>query len=67
MFDQARALDSAMQSSVSYAILQPSFNAAVPSFQSAAQAQLDPNLVATAQSEGTTCSFCGNACQPPTF
>ena len=67
MFDQARALDSAMRSSESYATPQPSFSAAVPSCQSTTQApvQSDPNfVVATVQFKGPACFFCGNAKHP---
>ncbi len=68
MFDQARALDSAMRSSESYSIPQP-FNAAAvavsPETTSPESSQSDPNLLAsTLTTSSPKCFFCGNAKHP---
>ena len=62
MFDQACALESAMQNSESYTVPSPSVNAAVSSIPALAaeQEQLDPNTLAAIESEASTCLFCGN-------
>ncbi|KAK3726270.1 hypothetical protein QZH41_003048 [Actinostola sp. cb2023] len=63
MFDQARALESAMRTSESYMAPQPSFNAAVPPTPPD-PVQLDHNTLAAAQHEEQTCFFCGNTKHP---
>ena len=72
MFDQARSLDSAIRSSESYLVSQPSFSAAVspagtlPVLQhvSSFPDQPDSNLLAAVPPEGPTCFFCGNSKHP---
>ena len=64
MFDQARALESAMRSSESYTVPQPSFNAAIPPPVPVPPEQPDPSPLAAAQFEVFTCFFCGNSKHP---
>lgn len=59
MFDQGRALESAMPSSESYTTPQPSFNAAISSAHVASQPDTSPDdcISAAAQSEDQKCFF----------
>lgn len=62
MFDQARALESAMRSSESYTVPQQPINAAVPPIsQCSLPFPADTGgTLAAAASEGPSCFFCGN-------
>ena len=66
MFDQARALESAMRSSESYTALQP-FNAAISSLETGTHSTTvaDPTLLApTLGATNAKCFFCGNVKHP---
>ncbi|XP_048582652.1 uncharacterized protein LOC125561897 [Nematostella vectensis] len=65
MFDQARALESAMRSSESYGAPQIPINAALPCNSTSLSAeQPDESTVATMKLDKATCFFCGNKKHP---
>ena len=64
MFDQARALESAIRSSESYTVPSPFVNAAVPPTPAPMEEQFDPSTLAAIEPEAPACFFCGNSKHP---
>ena len=64
MFDQARALESAMRSSESYTVPSPSVNAPVPPTPAPIKGQSDPSTLAALEPEAQACFFRENSKHP---